>query len=97
MPGASSRNTAPSTRLTADQRHRLLHAAADRRDYFGRLRDRMKATGWPADDPLFVAVCRAWDAAQEVVKLAYDPARRPDEPPPPADWMRHMGPTDGGR
>ena len=28
------------TLLTTDQRHRLLHAVADRRDYFAKLRDR---------------------------------------------------------
>ena len=76
-------------RLTPDQRHKLLHAVADRRDYFAKLRDRMKATGWPEEDPLFVAVCRAYDAAQAVVQAIYRPE---DRTPPQPEWMKHVGP-----
>lgn len=74
--------------MTPDRRLKLLHAVADRQDYFGKLRDRMKATGWPEEDPLFLAVCRAYDAAQAVVQLAF----RPDDPLPQPEWMKHVGP-----
>lgn len=74
--------------LTPAQRNKLLQAAANRRDYFARLRDRMKATGWPEDAPLFVAVCWAWDAAHEAVKVVY---LKDTEPTPRPEWMQHIG------
>ena len=82
-------------RLTDAQRRALFYGAADRRDYFGRLRDRMKATGFPESDPLYVAACAAWDACHAVVRLT----RPGDEgakagPPPPPEWMRHVGPPE---
>jgi hypothetical protein len=76
-----------SSQLTRDQRHKLLMAVADRRDYFGKLKERMEATGWPPDDPLFVAVRKAWDAAQELVMAVFE---REEKPAPP-EWVRRMG------
>ena len=77
-----------SSHLTPDQRHKLLLAVADRRDYFARVRDRMRGHHWPEDDPVYHAVCRAYDAAHGVITAL---CNREETKPTPPDWMKHMG------
>jgi hypothetical protein len=47
----------------ADQ---LARAVRQRLDWFGRLRRRMELRGFPPTDPLYLAVSRCYDAAQEL-------------------------------
>ena len=47
----------------ADQ---LARAVRQRLDWFGRLRRRMELRGFPPTDPLYLAVTRCYDAAQEL-------------------------------
>jgi len=51
---------------------RLLRAhVADYLAYLGRVRRWMELRGWPVEDPLFRAVTRAWESAQELHVLAH--------------------------
>src|SRR3954464_1556547 len=85
-----------SLSLASDRRHRLLHAVAGRREYFGRPGEQRKATGWRADDLLYLAVCSAWDAAHAVVRLVHEgrPTERPDPPP---ERRKHLAGRGFGR
>jgi hypothetical protein len=74
--------------LDPEQRQKLLYAVAHHRDYFSKLRERMKAQAFPEDDELFVAVCQAWEAAHEVVKLLAQ--KKPEEVEIP-QWRKAMG------
>src|SRR5687768_1475705 len=81
--------------LTAVQRHRLLLAIATRRDWLGKLRDRMDAQGWAQDDAVYVAVRRAWDATHAAIVALVDsepeePAKPPAQPRP---WMAPQPPV----
>jgi hypothetical protein len=65
------------SQLNPEQRQKLLYAVAHHRDYFSKLRERMKAQTFPEDDRLFVAVCQAWESAHDVVKLLAE--KKPEE------------------
>ena len=87
-----------SSQLNLAQRRRVFDAAADRRDYFRRLAERMKELNWPDDDPLYVAARQAWDAAHALVKAlkimdAFRAAEKAEEAgnAKPPRWMKHWG------
>ena len=58
--------------LTEMQRYRLGVAAADRRDWYRRLRERMDAVGWDPRCPAYQATVAAHDAAQALLVALWD-------------------------
>ena len=72
-----------ATDLTDTQRHKLMCSVADRRDFFAKLRDRMKKRRWNERDPVYEAVLKAYFAAHEVVKAIHD-----SQPKQPAEQPR---------
>lgn len=77
--------------LNPAQRHGLLLALADRRDWVGKLRERMDAAGWPQDERFYTTVAGAREALHAaVVALAESaPAEDPQGPrpgPPEQTW-----------
>ena len=74
-------------KLSKEQRHILLQAVMERRDWLHRLHVRMRAAGWSESDPAYFATFHAHEAMHKLVKtLDTDPQ---DKPP---DWLRHIGP-----
>jgi hypothetical protein len=51
------------THLSAAQYAPVIARLTRERDYLGKLYARMRANGFPLDDPLFAAVHKAWEAA----------------------------------
>jgi hypothetical protein len=76
--------------LNPAQRYGLLLALVDRRDWVGRLRERMDAAGWPPDDRFYATVAGAREALHAaVVALAESaPAEDPGPPGPPEQTWR---------
>jgi hypothetical protein len=62
--------------LRADQLQAVAAVVARHGNYLGKLRDRMRALRFPEDDPLFVAVSRAWEAASNVTVVASSAAAK---------------------
>lgn len=64
-----------------------MSALIQRRDWFQRLHQRMKATGWDEGDPIMHAVLNAHAATHKLAKLL-----DVDPPNTKPDWMKHIGP-----
>ena len=72
--------------LTDEQRDKLWWGIVDQREFWGRLRKRMDAIGWPADDPLRVQVDVAWEVAHAALRMVHGlPAVDTTPPPPPSE------------
>ena len=55
-----------SSDLDPEVAQQLTRAVRERLDWFGRLRRRMELRGFPPTDPLYIAVTRCYNAAQEL-------------------------------
>jgi hypothetical protein len=55
-----------SSNLDPRVAEQLTRAVRRRLDWFGQLRRRMELRGFPPTDPLYLAVTRCYDAAQEL-------------------------------
>ena len=61
--------------LTDPQRHQLILALAERRDWFKRLRERMDAVVWDRTCPAYLATVAAQESTQAVLAAVW--AARP--------------------
>ena len=68
--------------LNPAQRHGLLLALADRRDWVGKLRERMDAAGWPPEDRFYATVAGAQEALHAAVVALAESAPAEDPRPP---------------
>ena len=61
-----------SSSITREQAEKLSAAIREHLGYLVRLRTRMELRGFPSDDPLYLLVCRAFDAVHRLsVELHY--------------------------
>ena len=81
------------TTLTAEQYAPLIAKLMEQRDYLDKLLKRMRANRFPADDPLYAAVSKAWEAASGACVAAC--ACRNPVPGPPASNIMERRPWGG--
>lgn len=62
--------------LKPDQLTKVAAATGRQVSYLARLLDRMRVLGFPADDQLYVAVSRAWEATSNLTVVAATAAHK---------------------
>ena len=85
------------TTLTAEQYARVVARLTEQRDYLYKLKERMRANRFPADDPLYAAVAKAWEAASHACVAACGCRNRVHGPPPPPPPPPRCSGSNAGR